>query len=62
MSILFILSKKLNYYVNGRLILMDEIEVIIKEDMVLFEWNDETIQEMAEELGEPEFPEPRPCG
>ena len=44
------------------MMLMDEIEVIIKENMVLFEWNDETIQEMAEELGEPEFPEPRPCG
>ena len=41
---------------------MDEIEVIIKQDMTLFEWNDETIQEMAEELGEPEFSEPRPCG
>ena len=39
-----------------------EMEIIIKGDETVFSWNDETIQEMAEELGEPEFPEPRPCG
>jgi hypothetical protein len=40
-----------------------DIEIIIENDMTLFSWNDETtIQPMAEELGEPEFPEPRPCG
>ncbi|MBN2032275.1 MAG: hypothetical protein JW836_03285 [Deltaproteobacteria bacterium] len=40
----------------------EEIEILIDQDLVLFSWNDEAIQEMAEVLGEPEFPEPRPCG
>ena len=39
-----------------------EIEIIIEKGTVVFSWNDETIQPMAEGLGEPEFPEPRPCG
>jgi len=39
-----------------------EMEILIDQDLVLFSWNDEAIQEMAEALGEPEFPEPRPCG
>ena len=43
--------------------LAEEIEIVIDKDITLFSWNDEnTIQPMAEELGEPEFPEPRPCG
>jgi len=42
---------------------MDEIEIIIVDDTVIFDWNDkDIIQPMAEELGEPDFPEPRPCG
>ena len=42
---------------------MDEIEIIIVDDLVIFDWNDrEDIQPMAEELGVPDFPEPRPCG
>ena len=41
---------------------MSEIEIVIKQDLAFFSWNDEVIQEMAEELGEPEFSEPRPCG
>jgi hypothetical protein len=38
------------------------MEIMIDQDLVLFSWNDEAIQEMAEALGEPEFSEPRPCG
>lgn len=41
---------------------MDEMVIIIKEVEAVFSWNDETIQEMAEGLGDPEFREPRPCG
>jgi len=42
---------------------MDEVEVIIEGDQVLFSWNDrEVIQPMADQLGEPEFKDPRPCG
>ena len=40
----------------------NEIEIVIEKDRAVFLWNDETIQEIAEEVGEPEFPEPRPCG
>ena len=40
----------------------NEIEILIKNDTAIISWNDETIQEIAEDLGEPEFPEPRPCG
>ena len=39
-----------------------EIEIIIDQDVVLFSWNDEAIQRLAEELGNTDFPEPRPCG
>jgi len=39
-----------------------EMEILIDQDLVVFSWNDEAIQEMAEALGETEFPEPRPCG
>jgi hypothetical protein len=40
-----------------------DIELIIENEYVIFEWNDkDTIQPMAEELGETQFPEPRPCG
>ena len=39
-----------------------EIEIIIDQDVVLFSWNDEAIQELAVELGETDFREPRPCG
>ena len=39
-----------------------EIEIIIDQDVVFFSWNDETIQGLAVELGETDFPEPRPCG
>ena len=40
----------------------NEIEVIIENDTTIFSWNNETIQEIAEEIGEPQFPESRPCG
>ena len=40
----------------------NEIEIMIENDTAIISWNDETIQEIAEDLGEPEFPEPRPCG
>jgi hypothetical protein len=40
----------------------NEIEILIQNDMVAISWNDETIQEIAEEIGQPEFPDPRPCG
>ena len=40
----------------------NEIEIMIENDTTIISWNDETIQEIAEDLGEPEFPEPRPCG
>jgi hypothetical protein len=39
-----------------------EIEIIIDQDVVFFSWNDEAIQRLAEELGNTDFPEPRPCG
>jgi hypothetical protein len=41
---------------------MDEIEIQIEGDDVIFSWNNPEIQEMAEALGEPEFETPRPCG
>ncbi|MBN1626108.1 MAG: hypothetical protein JW944_06240 [Deltaproteobacteria bacterium] len=41
----------------------DDIEIIVDGEIIFFGWNDgDVIQPMAEELGEPEFPEPRPCG
>jgi hypothetical protein len=41
----------------------DNIEIIIEDEITIFDWNNEdVIQPMCEELGEPEFPEPRPCG
>jgi len=40
----------------------NEMEIMIENDTAIISWNDETIQEIAEDLGEPEFPEPRPCG
>ena len=39
-----------------------DIEIVIYQDVAVFSWNDDAIQWLAEELGEPEFPEPRPCG
>jgi len=39
-----------------------DIELWIERDMVMISWNDETIQDIAEEMGQPEFSEPRPCG
>lgn len=41
---------------------MEELEIILDGEDVLFSWNNEAIQELSEELGEPEFTEPRPCG
>jgi len=44
--------------------LMEEtdIEIMVDGEMVFFSWNNESIQSLAEELGETDFPEPRPCG
>ncbi len=39
-----------------------DIEILIDEDFTIFSWNDEAIQDLAEELGKTEFAEPRPCG
>lgn len=39
-----------------------EIEIIVDGGIAFFDWNNEVIQRLAEELGEPEFPDPRPCG
>jgi hypothetical protein len=39
-----------------------EIEITVDGEIAFFSWNNETIQELSEELGEPEFPEARPCG
>jgi hypothetical protein len=39
-----------------------EIEIIIMENFIYFSWNDNTIQDLAEALGETEFRESRPCG
>jgi heme oxygenase len=41
---------------------IEELEIIIDGDSAIFSWNNEMIQEMAEELGETEFVQPRPCG
>ena len=40
----------------------DEIEIVIQNDTVIISWNNETIQEIAKDMGIPEFSEPRPCG
>jgi len=44
--------------------LMEEtdIEIIVDGEIAFFTWNNEAIQGLAEELGETDFPEPRPCG
>jgi hypothetical protein len=39
-----------------------EIEIIVDGENAFFSWNNEAIQKLAEELGETDFPEPRPCG
>lgn len=39
-----------------------EIEITLVDDQAYFSWNDDAIQELAEALGETEFPKPRPCG
>lgn len=39
-----------------------EIEIIVDGEVAFFSWNNEAIRDLSEELGEPEFPEPRPCG
>lgn len=44
------------------MLVLHEFEVLIDEDITIFSWNDLFIQEMALELGEPEFQEARPCG
>jgi hypothetical protein len=41
---------------------VEELEIIIDGDTAIFSWNNEMIEDMAEELGETEFPQPRPCG
>ncbi len=41
---------------------MEDIQIVIDRDMIFILWNNEEIQGIAEELGEPEFPESRPCG
>jgi hypothetical protein len=40
----------------------NSIEIQVEGNRVVFSWNDEVIQKMAEELGEAEFAESRPCG
>jgi hypothetical protein len=42
--------------------MLKEFEVLIEGEAAIFSWNDPVIHEIAAELGEPEFPEPRPCG
>jgi hypothetical protein len=39
-----------------------EIEIIVDGETAFFSWNNEAIQKLAGELGETDFPEPRPCG
>jgi len=39
-----------------------DIEIIVEGEILFFAWNNEVIQQLAEEFGETEFPEPRPCG
>jgi len=39
-----------------------DIEIMVDGEITLFSWNNEAIQKLAEELGETDFPEPRPCG
>jgi len=39
-----------------------EIEIIVDGENAFFSWNNEAIQKLAGELGETDFPEPRPCG
>jgi len=39
-----------------------DIEIVIEADLLFFSWNNDLIQELAEELGIPEIPQPRPCG
>jgi len=39
-----------------------DIEIIVHGEVAFFTWNTEAIQALAEELGETDFPEPRPCG
>jgi len=42
--------------------MLNEIEILIENDTAIISWNDEIIQEIAEDMGKPEFHEPRPCG
>jgi len=39
-----------------------DVEIIVDGEIAFFSWNNESIQGLAEELGETDFPEPRPCG
>ena len=39
-----------------------DVEIIVDGEVAFFSWNNEVIQELAEELGETDFPESRPCG
>jgi hypothetical protein len=43
-------------------LLEGEIEITVFENRIYFSWNNDEIQDLAEALGETEFPEPRPCG
>ena len=44
--------------------LMEEtdVEIIVDGAVAFFTWNTEAIQALAEELGETDFPQSRPCG
>lgn len=39
-----------------------DIEITVDGEIAFFAWNNEVIQQLAEEFGETEFPESRPCG
>lgn len=39
-----------------------DIEITVDGAIVFFAWNNEVIQQLAEEFGETEFAESRPCG
>jgi len=60
LSLLFDPGEQLS--ILGTPVEQPDIEIIVDGEIVLFAWNNESIQELAEEFGETEFPEPRPCG
>jgi len=59
---MFYTTEHYGYNRTGTMPMPNEIEILIENDTAIISWNDETIQEIAEDMGEPEFPEPRPCG